>query len=997
MKTKPIYRMFQALLALLVIVVASENVLAAGYYAQAGKIYDASGVEIQVRGVSHFGFNATILQPEYLWAMGWKEQIAQMKTLGFNAIRVPFVPDTLYNTTAVDKLGYIDPALNPELIGKTPLQVLDLWMAEADRQGMYILLDFHSVSMLRQYPTWFVSNPADFGLIYNNQAYTKENWTRDLAFVAKRYANLSHFFGIDIYNEPNGVVRWSTGDANATDPANYWKDAAEFASAAVLSANPNLLIFVQGINGNYDGRENSNIAMNWGEDFQPEAYQPLNIPVDKLVLTPHTYGPDVFMKSSFGAANYPSNLAADWDALFGQFAQTHPVIIGEWGGKYGQGTSGQQDVIWQNEFANYLISHGIRNSFYWCYTPNSGDTGGILDDNLNVRQDKLALLQKVWGATPVGTQPVPVTPPTSSPSTPSLTTAVFTDTSNALWAVSSWSATATVQSKVATSGGSAVKVVASTWGGVSFDSRDASWTWIDQPADRYTHLSFDVSAGPVVGAAMSSLVASLDLGVGVSAKISDYVARFAPNSWYHVEIPLAAMNPNSLPFRKILFQNNTTSKLTYYIDNVTLVNRNTSVTPTSTPTAATPPVAATGTQLQSCANIMPLGDSITLGVNGGYRNNLYTGLLQNNCGVSYVGTQSDQYTQVADKDHEGHPGFTIGDMAGSVTGWLSSTSPDIILLMAGTNDIAWWTAETAAQIGARHNALIDQLRAARPNAWIFVASIPPEASAIILPNNIDRATLVQQFNTVIRSNVDARVAAGQHVRFVDVNSVLTTADLYDGIHPTEVAHAKVAQKFLDEVRAVLGAPAGAQPATSPPPPTASTSSGSYAQQYILNFSPSSGPAGTVVTVNGSGFTGSNIAWVGAARSAAVTVISDTQLQVTIPADATTGAIGIFNPAYVSFTATSFTVTSGAGAPAYTQQNIMNFSPSSGPVGTVVTVNGSGFTGSNIAWVGAARSAAVTVINDNQLQVTIPADATTGAIGIFNPLFVSFSATSFTVQ
>jgi len=244
-----------------------------------------------------------------------------------------------------------------------------------------------------------------------------------------------------------------------------------------------------------------------------------------------------------------------------------------------------------------------------------------------------------------------------------------------------------------------------------------------------------------------------------------------------------------------VFQNNSQSNLTFYIDNVALVN-GTSPTPTPTP--------APGPQLQSCTGIMPLGDSITLGVNGGYRNNLYTGLQQNNCGVGYVGTLSDQWTPVADKDHEGHSGLTIGGIAGSVNGWLASTQPDIILLMIGTNDTAWWTAENADQIGARHDALISQLQMARPNAWIFVASIPPQASAIIQPNNIDRAVLTQQFNVVIRTNVDARAAAGQRVRFVDVNSVLTTADLYDGIHPTEAAHAKVAQKFLDAVRAVLG-------------------------------------------------------------------------------------------------------------------------------------------------------------------------------------------------
>jgi aryl-phospho-beta-D-glucosidase BglC (GH1 family) len=377
-----------------------SNGTTAGYFAQAGKIFGASGQEIQIRGINYFGFNNSNLRPEQLWRMGWKEQIAQMKSLGFNAIRVLFVPDTLYNTTPIVNgpgKTYIDENLNAELIGKTPLQALDLWMAEADRQGMYVLLNLYSVTTQMQYPTWFLSNPADFHMVYNNQAYTKENWARDLAFVAQRYANLSHFFGIDPYNEPNGTVRWSAGDANVTNPVYYWKEAAEFASVAVLAANPKLLIFVEGSNGNYDGVENSSLPMNWGENFQPEAYKPLNIPADKLVLTPHTYGPDVFMKTSFSASNFPANLAADWDTLFGKLYPTHSLVIGEFGGYYGTGASGQQDVTWQNAFVQYLQSKGIRNSFYWAYAPNSGGTGGILDDSLNVRLDKMALLHKLWG------------------------------------------------------------------------------------------------------------------------------------------------------------------------------------------------------------------------------------------------------------------------------------------------------------------------------------------------------------------------------------------------------------------------------------------------------------------------------------------------------------------------------------------------------------------------------------------------------------------------
>ena len=403
------------------------NAFAAGYTAQNGKLYDAAGNEIQLRGISHYGFNSTILQPQFLWATGWKEQIADIKRLGFNAIRVPFVPDTLYNKTPVDQLSYLDPGRNPEFVGKTPLEALDLWMAEADRQGMYVLLDFHSVSKQRQYPTWFVSNPADFGLVYNGQAYTADHWRRDLVFVATRYAHLPHFFAIDVDNEPNGVVRWSGGDPSMTDAANYWKPATESAAAAILAANPNLLIFVQGITANFDGLEKAGIPMNWGENFQPEAYQPLAIPYDKLVLSPHTYGPDVYRKPTFDSPDFPANLAADWEQLFGQFQPLHTVVPGEWGGRYGNGGSGAKDVAWQNAFVDYLIRKGIRNSFYWCYTPNSGDTGGILDDNLVAQEGKMTLLRRLWGGTLAATTntqpPPPATPAPLVSSSPPASTA----------------------------------------------------------------------------------------------------------------------------------------------------------------------------------------------------------------------------------------------------------------------------------------------------------------------------------------------------------------------------------------------------------------------------------------------------------------------------------------------------------------------------------------------------------------------------------------------
>jgi lysophospholipase L1-like esterase len=150
---------------------------------------------------------------------------------------------------------------------------------------------------------------------------------------------------------------------------------------------------------------------------------------------------------------------------------------------------------------------------------------------------------------------------------------------------------------------------------------------------------------------------------------------------------------------------------------------------------------------------------------------------------------------IADHDHEGHPGFTIGDISSSVHAWLATSHPDYVLLMIGTNDIAWWTVETPAQIASRHARLVDQILTDRPNAWVVVATIPPIASAIVPPNNVDRAQLGRDLNTEIKIRMAERQAAGKQVRLADVYSVLTVADLYDGVHPTQGAHAKVAAAF----------------------------------------------------------------------------------------------------------------------------------------------------------------------------------------------------------
>jgi len=76
-------------------------------------------------------------------------------------------------------------------------------------------------------------------------------------------------------------------------------------------------------------------------------------------------------------------------------------------------------------------------------------------------------------------------------------------------------------------------------------------------------------------------------------------------------------------------------------------------------------------------------------------------------------------------------------------------------------------------------------------------------------------------------------------------------------------------------------------------------------------------------------------------------------------------------------------------------NVSGFTPSTGFVGTSVTINGTGFTGtSSVTFNGTA--ATYTVVNDTQITTTVPAGATTGSIAVTTAGGTFTTSGSFTV-
>jgi hypothetical protein len=158
---------------------------------------------------------------------------------------------------------------------------------------------------------------------------------------------------------------------------------------------------------------------------------------------------------------------------------------------------------------------------------------------------------------------------------------------------------------------------------------------------------------------------------------------------------------------------------------------------------------------------------------------------------------------------------------------------------------------------------------------------------------------------------------------------------------------------------------------------------------ITGISPNHGPAGTVVTINGIGFTGTSTVVFNGTASATVTHVSSTQLQATAPAGGSTGQISVTNTAAPTGTVRS------AAYYAYRAPTVGSFFPPSGITGSTVTINGTNFVPSAAVKFGTLSSPSVTFVSTTQLRARVPNGAITGKISVTNPVGTGTSASSFT--
>ena len=381
-----------------------------GYWHTSGnQILDANNRAVRIAGVNWYGFETTDEVVHGLWAQDYRSVLNAVKANGYNTVRLPFSNQMVESPIVPSNISYNNSggAINADLKGLNSLQIMDKIIAYAGQIGLRVILDNHRSE---------AGNSAEANGLWYTSAYPESAWINDWKTLANRYGGNATVIGADLRNEPHNATSsgscWGCGSAT-----NDWQRAAQRGGDAVLSANPNWLIFIEGtdcFNGSCDW---------WGGNLQGAQTYPvvLNMP-NRLVYSAHDYGPHEYQQSWFNGGATPASLQAVWTKNWAYLSGngTAPVWLGEFGTTNNssdiQSTAAGSQGQWFQTLVSFLGSNPAISWTYWAL--NGEDPYGLLDSNYDSapassqKQQLLASIQSPLsgGGGPPACQSAPAVP-----------------------------------------------------------------------------------------------------------------------------------------------------------------------------------------------------------------------------------------------------------------------------------------------------------------------------------------------------------------------------------------------------------------------------------------------------------------------------------------------------------------------------------------------------------------------------------------------------------
>jgi len=149
---------------------------------------------------------------------------------------------------------------------------------------------------------------------------------------------------------------------------------------------------------------------------------------------------------------------------------------------------------------------------------------------------------------------------------------------------------------------------------------------------------------------------------------------------------------------------------------------------------------------------------------------------------------------------------------------------------------------------------------------------------------------------------------------------------------------------------------------------------------------SSGKEGANIGILGQAFSSSSVVEFGGVQATSIKLSGKTFISATVPTGALTGSVTVTTGSTILTSIQTFKV----------KPTLVSFKPSSGPVGTPVTITGTGLTQTTKVTFGGVASTNFTVNSDSQVTANVPTGAVTGKIVIKTNGGSAASKTDFTV-
>ncbi len=339
------------------------------WHTDRNRVLDAHNREIRIAGVNWSGFETRRAVPGGLTVQDYRTILHTIRAQGYNTVRLPLSNEMIESPTVPSDIAYTanGEAINGDLDGLNSLQILDKIVAAAGTAGLKVILDNHRSE---------AGDSAEPNGLWFTPEYPEAAWIADWVMLAKRFRNDATVIGMDLRNEPHNAA--TTGACWDCGGDRDWHLAAERAGNAVLHENPQLLIFVEGVD-TYAGESSW-----WGGNLIGVRRSPVRLALpNRLVYSAHVYGPVEYKQAWFNESTSAASLRAVWRRQWAYISEggIAPVWIGEFGTpntdadvrSADPGSEGQ----WFSELVRFLHEEPSLQWTYWDI--NGEDRYGLLD------------------------------------------------------------------------------------------------------------------------------------------------------------------------------------------------------------------------------------------------------------------------------------------------------------------------------------------------------------------------------------------------------------------------------------------------------------------------------------------------------------------------------------------------------------------------------------------------------------------------------------------